>query len=165
MWDGGMKGVVDWRKNPRGSSLSLHPPPSHLCLSFSLLSWSGFSYACVFLPDWSKAKHSNSPVGLRSSNPLTVLLPNGQHNDLWLFWALTIRMKPLSTIDVGVHLFNCKVFLHVLRGCLFCYLKGLVRFGAVWVPAGICFSRSPFGLIASSFDVISQRCWVGCAGE
>ncbi|KAI4831464.1 hypothetical protein KUCAC02_001004 [Chaenocephalus aceratus] len=30
--------------------------------------------------------------------------------------------------------------------------------------SGICFSGSFFGLIASSFEAISQRCWVGCFG-
>lgn len=58
-----------------------------------------------------------------------------------------------------------KYFLHVPRGGWFCYLRGLAcQIGAVWVLAGICFSGSLSGLIASSFEVISQRCWVGCAG-
>lgn len=38
------------------------------------------------------------------------------------------RLSPLLTkcwLKAGVHLLKCKMFLHVLRGGLFCYLKGL----------------------------------------
>lgn len=38
------------------------------------------------------------------------------------------------------------------------------QIGAVGVPVGICFTGSFSGLIASSFEVISQRCWAGCVG-
>lgn len=80
----------------------------------------------------------------------------------------SLQDYPLLTkclLWTAVHLLKCKMFLRVLREGLVCYLKGLAcQIGAVGVSAGICFSGSLFGLIASSFEVISQRCWVGCVG-
>lgn len=46
---------------------------------------------------------------------------------------------------------------------VFCFLIW-DQMGAVGVPAGIRSSGSPFGLIASPFEVISQRCWAGGVG-
>lgn len=49
-------------------------------------------------------------------------------------------------------------WLFLLKLCLLCLT------GTVGVPARICLSEFLFWKIASSFEVISQRCWVGCIG-
>lgn len=99
MWDGGMKGVVDLRKNPRGS-LCLCPSHSSVFV-LTLLVWFLLCLLPFFLIDqklniqivwWGYAAISLLQLFLITRAHFIALLPNRQSSDC-------IFSEPLSSVD------------------------------------------------------------------